>query len=201
MHVSPIKKDLISAIGVLLGINKSKLAIIQTRLVLAQMNYHSPFGSPSQHNYSRPPLPRNYSEIFDPAEYECKSDLDLESYARNLSNYLNKLLTETPFPAFLFEKLEKRYNGIISILKKRSAAKGVSTTAKEAEERLRRLNAELDAHSSTQPVEPDDVEDHRPTKKRKFEFNEEVKRELQRERQRKALSQTAKPTEEEEEED
>lgn len=159
-------------------------------------NWSSPFGSPSQRTSQ--PLARNYSEVFDERDYECKSDLELESYARNLSNYLDKLLKDTPFPAFLFEKLEKRYNGILSILKRRSTAKGVSTTAGQARERLQRLNASLDALSSTQPEEPEDCEDHRPTKKPKlFEFNEEVRRQLKDERKRK---ERPKGEEEEEEE-
>lgn len=163
--------------------------------------YQSPFGSPRQQ--APPPLSRNYAEIFDPKDYECKSDLELESYARNLSNYLDKLLKDQPFPAFLFEKLETRFNGILSMLKSRSAAKGVSTTKHSAQERLKRLNASLDALSSTQPASPDDdVEDHRPLKKvRTFQFNEEIRQEMKEEKKRKrSLFPSTKDEEEEEDE-
>lgn len=149
--------------------------------------YHSsPFGSPRQPLQQH--LPKNYTEVFDERDYECKSDIELESYARNLSNYLNRLLTDMPFPAVLFEKLETRLNGILSMLKKRCAARGVSTTKQAAEERLKRMTASLDAVSTTQPLspEPEDCEDHRPAKKRKFEFNAEIRRELKAERVRKA---------------
>lgn len=149
--------------------------------------YQPPFGSPKQQ--AQPQLAKNYTEIFDERDYECKTDIELESYARNLSNYLNRLLTEMPFPAVLFDKLESRLNGILSMLKKRCAAKGVSTTKHSAEERLKRITASLDAISTTQPSSPDDAEDHRPAKKRKFEFNEEVRRELRAERERKAKDQ------------
>lgn len=160
-------------------------------------SWSSPF-SPNPSQPQQQYQPRNYAEVFDERDYQCKTDIELESYARNLSNYLDKLLKDTPFPAFLFEKLEKRYNGILSILKKRSAAKGVSTTAGQARERLQRLNASLDALSSTQPTEPDDCEDHRPPKKQRlFEFNEEVRRQLKDERKRK---ERPKGEEEEEEE-
>lgn len=161
----------------------------------------SPFGSPSQPQQQ--PLQRNYSEIFDPKQYECKTDIELESYARNLSNYLDKLLKDTPFPAFLFEKLEKRYNGILCMLKKRSAAKSVSVTPTAARQRLIKLNASLDALSSTQPVEPEedyDCEDHRPPKKQRlFEFNEEVRRQLKEDRKRKERPKGEEEEEEEEE--
>lgn len=159
----------------------------------------SPFYSPKSSN-----LARNYSDVFDPAEYECKSDLDLESYARNLSNYLNSLLPQIPFPAFLFNKLETRYNGVLCILKKRSAAKGVLTTRQEAEERLRALNAELDSQMSTPPIslEVDDFEDQRPKKKQKlFSFNPDIKRELEAERKRKREAEEKKQEKEDAEEE
>lgn len=162
--------------------------------------YGSPFGSPRQTQPA--PLPRNYSEIFDPAEYECKTDVDLESYARNLSNYLNQLLTQQPFPAFLFDKLEKRLEGITSILKKRSTAKGVCATKQQAEERLKRLTASLDAVSSTQPVSPeeDDLPPSPPYKKRKFESPGYVK-EVQRAKDSLTLLQKSYSKDQDEEEE
>lgn len=93
---------------------------------------------------SRPPLPRNYSEEFNAQDYENKNSIELESYARNLHNYLNQLLTQMPFPAFLFEKLEKRLLGITSILQSRSAASGALDREK-ASERLQALGKKLEA--------------------------------------------------------
>lgn len=134
------------------------------------MNF-SPFGSPSQQQ--RPQLQKNYSEVFDPREYECKDSIELESYARNLHNYLTSLLPQTPFPAFLFEKLEKRLDGITSILQKRCAAKGV-LDQDQAKKRLQALGQRLDqpdaptALPKTFPRGMEDLPSH-PPKKRKME--------------------------------
>lgn len=109
------------------------------------------------------PLPRNYSEEFVAADYECKDTLELESYQRNLRNYLLSLLQQDPFPAALFDKLEKRLDGIISILEKRYAASGVSVNKKAAEEKLKALDQRLEkisAAASSQEkldVYPDDI--------------------------------------------
>lgn len=103
-------------------------------------------------NYTpKPPLPRNYSEDFNPADYECKSNIELESYARNLHNYLNSLLPQNPFPAFLFEKLEKRLDGITSILQKRCAASGALNKDK-AKQRLQTLGSRLDSAVVPMPI-------------------------------------------------
>lgn len=144
---------------------------------------NSPYTSPFETSRT-PTLPRNYSDTFDPKEYECKDSLELESYARNLHNYLMTLLPQTPFPAFLFEKLEKRLDGITSILQKRSAAKGV-LNKDQAKLRLQKLGARLDAtaprivFNKDEIGEPLDVTEP-PPKKRRIEVPEFVK-EIQRE--------------------
>lgn len=110
------------------------------------MAYKSPFEYTTQK-----PLVKNYAEIFDPKEYECKDSLELESYGRNLHNYLKTLLEQTPFPAFLFEKLEKRLDGITSILANRSAARGV-LDKRAALKRLKDLGERIDSFAPV-PIE------------------------------------------------
>lgn len=130
------------------------------------------YGSPFNTGYSSPkaPLPRNYSDEFNPEEYECKSSIELESYQRNLLNYLKGLLSQDPFPAALFEKLEKRVDGITSILKKRYQEKK-TMNLEQAKRRLEQLSAELAPSTSTAGSESteDTTEDTRPMKKRKIE--------------------------------
>lgn len=132
--------------------------------------YQSPFGQPSQP--SKPALPKNYSEVFKEEEYECKDSIELESYARNLRNYLLTLLQQEPFPAFLFEKLEKRLDGITTILMKRSVA-GKIMSKTDATAKMRALERRLDTIAINPPTETtpqgmhDDV--NHPPKKRKLE--------------------------------
>lgn len=133
----------------------------------------SPWGSP----ITTAPLPKNYSDTFNTEEYEAKSSLELESYARNLKNLLMSYLQQDPFPAFLFEKLEKRLDGITSILAKRSAASHV-LNKDQARQRLQELSARIDpvsvdaelpATSRAMGVGP-------PLKKRKFEYLDDIKK-------------------------
>jgi len=100
----------------------------------------SPFGAPG---LPQQPLPKNYSDVFVPADYEHKDSVELESYARNLRNKLLEYLSQEPFPAFLFEKLERRLDGLTSILQKRSAASNV-LSKEQATRRLSTLSARLD---------------------------------------------------------
>jgi len=121
---------------------------------------------------SKPPLPRNYAETFDPAQYECKDSVELESYARNLHNYLKTLLEQNPFPQFLWDKLEKRLDGITSILEKRSLASGVSNKA-AAEQRLQKLSDKINATAISPPAHTSAVGmldvNPRPTKRSRIE--------------------------------
>lgn len=110
----------------------------------------SPFGNTPPQPELKPALPRNYADVFRPEDYECKESLELESYARNLHNYLMTLLPQNPFPAFLFDKLEKRLDGITSILQKRSAQSGAFDKDK-AKERLKQLGALLAPVEVTTP--------------------------------------------------
>jgi hypothetical protein len=157
-------------------------------------HYTSPFGSPSD---VKAPLPRNYSDAFNPEEYECKDSIELESYARNLHNYLMGLLKQTPFPAFLFEKLEKRLDGITSILQKRSSA-STALNKDTAMDRLQKLSSRIDnATAIPEPTPP-------PLKKRRIEAPciSDVKRdmdELRRLKRSYSDSQSTQPVEEEEE--
>lgn len=159
------------------------------------MNW-TPFPTTNSLAKSRPDqLQRNYSEIFDPTEYECKTDTELESYARNLRNYVLSLLQQTPFPAFLFDKLSKRLDGVTSLLEKRSAAKGV-LTKEQALERMKEIEKRLDA-TSADTQEPS-LPDTPPPKRRRTEApcQDDIKRGL--EEQRKRRQQREEEEEEEE---
>lgn len=129
----------------------------------------SPFGSPSSPQERRH-LPKNYSEEFDPRQYECQTTVDLESYARNLHNMLMGFLKQNPFPAALFDKLEKRLDGITSILQNRYRANAITTDIGTAEHRLRTLSKRIAPAlpETTTPQTMQDEPDH-PPKKRKFE--------------------------------
>lgn len=121
--------------------------------------HNSPFGSPSE---VKPTLQKNYGDAFNPEEYECKDSIELESYARNLHNYLMTLLKQTPFPAFLFEKLEKRLDGITSILQKRSSA-STALNKDQAMSRLQAISSRIEtATAIPEPSQP-------PLKKRRTE--------------------------------
>lgn len=156
-------------------------------------HYNSPFGSPSD---VKTPLPRNYAEAFNPEDYECKDSIELESYARNLHNYLMSLLKQTPFPAFLFEKLEKRLDGITSILQKRSSASSVSNK-EDAMRRLQTLSSRIDnATVQASPASP-------PLKKRRIEAPciSSVRKDMEELRRlKRSYSDSTQPVEEEEEE-
>ncbi len=154
--------------------------------------YNSPFNT----QQAATPKPRNYSDVFNPEEYECKASLELESYARNLKNYLLTLLSQDPFPAFLFEKLEKRLDGVSSILQKRSAVSGVLSKDK-AKERLHVLSSRLectDANASEEQTTP-------PAKRRKLDppCQEDVIKEMNALRRLKRSYSDSQKTEEEEE--
>lgn len=162
------------------NINRGEKVICLDLISTVNMNspYHSPF------NVSSPPQrPKNYAEVFDPKEYECKESIELESYARNLRNYLMSLLQQEPFPAFLFEKLEKRLDGITSILMKRSVANSVLDKGK-AVERMRALDRRLEVTApvlgETCPQGMHDLPSH-PPKKRKLDpiHVQEVRKEAQ----------------------
>lgn len=110
---------------------------------------------------SRPPregtYPKNYSDAFDPKEYEWKTTEDLECYARNLKNYLTRLLQDDPFPAGLFEKLETRLLGIRSILEKRCQAKTGSNLAEFKKRKIIELDSitfSSEPKTTEQPPEP-----------------------------------------------
>lgn len=164
------------------------------RVNMNHHTYHSPFGSPAD---VKQPLPRNYAEAFNPEDYECKDSIELESYARNLHNYLMGLLKQQPFPAFLFEKLEKRLDGITSILQKRSSA-STALNKEAASSRLQALAAKLDSATvETESLPP-------PVKKRRVEAPcikdvKESMAELRRLKRSYSDSQSTQPVEEEEE--
>lgn len=135
------------------------------------MNFgrNSPYQNPFDKE-QKPQLQKNYSDTFNPEEYECKDSIELESYARNLRNYLMTLLQQEPFPQFLFDKLEKRLDGIVSILAKRSAASNVSNK-EQARARLKALDSALNKAveiTLDSPEPQDTLEDTRPTKKRRL---------------------------------
>lgn len=134
--------------------------------------YNNPFDNKPQ----QPAFPRNYSDTFNEADYECKDSIELESYARNLRNYLMGLLQQDPFPAFLFEKLEKRLDGIVSILKKRSAANNVSNK-QQAQARLKALDTALNkaVNIITDKEEEQEKLDEPPLKKRRLDLPQHVK--------------------------
>lgn len=132
-------------------------------------HYGSPFGSPTPEPATRS-LPKNYSETFNAEDYECKTTVDLEAYARNLHNMLMDFLKQTPFPAALFNKLEVRLDGITSILQNRYRANAITTDIGTAEHRLRTLSARIAPVSiptTTTPQAMQDEPDH-PPKKRKY---------------------------------
>ncbi len=161
-------------------------------------SHSSPFET-----FTPPQKQRNYSDIFDPKEYECKDSLELESYARNLHNYLMTLLPQTPFPAFLFEKLEKRLDGITSILQKRCAASGV-LNKDQATKRLQSISDRLAATAPKPPLYQAegtmvDKTSH-PPKKRKLDFVKDIQKEAQSLRLLKA-SYNSEDTEEAEDEE
>jgi len=158
------------------------------------MNYGSPSGNPfNSPHQQQAPLARNYAETFNAADYECKDSIELESYARNLHNYLNTLLPQKPFPAFLFEKLEKRLDGITSILQKRSLASH-GLTADKAKERLRALDQRLSGSTASDAISVPKIttpsgmldEPSHPPKKRKYEAPciKDVRDALQEQRER-----------------
>lgn len=130
--------------------------------------YEPPFGTPG---LPQQPLAKNYSDVFVAADYEHKDSVELESYARNLRNTLLGLLSQKPFPAFLFEKLEKRLDGLTSILAKRSVASTVLDSEK-ASKRLAILSARLDptVPATTRSMGPDGP----PLKKRRFGYLEDI---------------------------
>lgn len=127
-------------------------------------SYNSPFET-----QAKPVLNKNYAEVFNEEDYEGKNNIELESYSRNLHNYLKQLLPQNPFPAALFEKLETRLDGLTSMLERRYAASGVLDRTK-AEERLQSISARLDqAPAVLPPTTPKLMIDEspRPLKKRK----------------------------------
>lgn len=134
---------------------------------------NSPYKNPFETKGTQP-LPRNYSDVFNPEDYEWKDSIELESYARNLTNYLRQLLQQTPFPAFLFEKLEKRLDGITSILEKRSLASGALDKDK-AKERLLALERKITPVAVTRMDSQEKLEP--PIKKRRLDpaYVEEVR--------------------------
>lgn len=125
---------------------------------------NSPYQNPFETRRAQP-LPRNYSEEFVAADYECKDSVELESYRRNLRNYLLSLLQQDPFPTFLFDKLEKRLDGITSILEKRSAASG-ALTKEAAQQRLKKLDERIQAADAMSQEKP---EEERPAKRRRID--------------------------------
>lgn len=156
---------------------------------------HSPYNNPFD---ARKPqgLPKNYREEFKEEDYEHMSTEEIESYARNLKNTLLGLLDQDPWPAALFDKLEKRHNGLLSMLKKRYAASSVSTNKQDARQRLLKAQEELDAYATTKREE---VESMPPKKKQKLpEFIQEVRRSM-KEASLKNSSQSTQPVDEEEE--
>lgn len=162
--------------------------------------YHNPFDNKPQQQ----PLPRNYSDTFNEADYECKDSIELESYARNLRNYLMGLLQQEPFPQFLFDKLEKRLDGIVSILKKRSAASNVSNKD-QARARLKALDTALNkaVNIITDSQEEPEKLDEPPLKKRRLpEHVQEVldsKKALQKQKEKWSFNEDATQDVEEEE--
>jgi hypothetical protein len=109
--------------------------------------------------------PKNYEDKFDIASYEWRSTTDLESYAKNLKNYLARLLQDEPFPAALFEKLEERLNGIRSILQKRCQVKtggDLESLRQKKRNWLENLDLPGDSSTSVSTQEP------APPKKRPF---------------------------------
>jgi len=146
-------------------INKLCMAIILDLVSAVNMNspYQNPFDKPVQQQ-----LQRNYSDVFKAEDYECKDSLELESYARNLRNYLMGLLQQDPFPAFLFEKLEKRLDGIVSILTKRSAASNV-LGKNDARARLKQLDALLNKAVEIETVTSQQDTPEPPLKKRRVD--------------------------------
>lgn len=116
-------------------------------------------GRNSNYNNGQGNNPKNYADTFDPASYEWRSTSDLESYARNLKNYLARLLQDDPFPAALFEKLEVRLEGIRSILQKRCQEKSGSNLEelrKKKREWLESVDLPGDCSTSVSipPLEP-----------------------------------------------
>lgn len=187
------------------NINRGELVIILD--LISTVNMNSPYNSPF--NVQSPkPLPRNYSETFNAEEYECKDSIELESYSRNLRNYLMGLLQQEPFPAFLFEKLEKRLDGITCILMKRSVANPVFDKEK-AKAKMRALDRRLDTIAPAIPTQttPQGMldEPNHPPKKRKIESPciSDVKKEMEALRMLKrsySSSQSTLEVDEEEEE-
>lgn len=153
-------------------------------------------GSPF-HTSPRPSLPKNYADTFVAADYECKDSIELESYARNLHNYLLTLLPQEPFPQFLFDKLEKRLDGISSILQKRSKDL-VLANKEKAKERLEQLAARI---SSTEVPTTTGMDETRspPIKKRRIHApcQDEVRNSLKRHRETFSFNESQAEEEEE----
>lgn len=148
------------------------------------MSYRgSPWGASP---FYTPPVPeqkpKNYSDTFVASDYECKTTIDLESYARNLRNTLMGLLSQTPFPGALFDKLEQRLDGITCILQKRYAVSNVSN-AEQAKVKMEAISKRLDA-LVTVPNGMDTMPGP-PLKKRKYEpCVSDVRKALEQERER-----------------
>ena len=60
--------------------------------------YENPFNTGIKYMGGRPVLQRNYDEVFDASKYEGKDTIELETYARNLHNYLMDRDWETGLP-------------------------------------------------------------------------------------------------------
>lgn len=121
-------------------------------------SYNNPFET-----QQRVPLTKNYAEVFNETDYEGKSTIELESYARNLSNHLNTYLTQTPFPGALFDKLMARFEGLTSLLEKRYAASGASDRT-GAKSRLEAASLRLESASA-----PKESVSTPPAKRRRVE--------------------------------
>lgn len=156
---------------------------------------NSPYNNPFANNHK--PLVKNYADTFVEADYDHMSTENLESYARNLHNTLLGLLDQDPYPAALFEKLEKRHDGLLSMLKKRYAASNVSLDKKAARARLMSAQRELE---SSRGIKEEVESLYPPKKKARMEpgYVSDVKKGME-EIKLKHSSQSTQPVEEEEE--
>lgn len=143
---------------------------------------HNPFAT------AQPVYSKNYSEEFKEADYEGKTTVDIESYVRNLQGKLTEYLKEEIFPAALYDRLEKRQTGLISMLKKRYLASGVSTR-NQARARLELQEEFLSTMGVTATPSPSDtfassIEPTTPLKKRRLNApcQDDVKKGLEEQR-------------------
>lgn len=74
---------------------------------------------------------RCYDEDFDPEKYRLKTTEDLVSWARNIRAKILELLPSDPYPAELVEKLTRRYDGIMTLVRDRRKKRGAPTDDKE----------------------------------------------------------------------